>query len=898
MVPVGASFVGRLAEVREISVRAALAAAGQRQIVLIGGEPGIGKSALLARAADRLPGFRVVRADCARDRATALAGLNGAGPAALVLDNLDRVHEQFAARLSALLLAPEPAALLVIACLREPWRPDPAARPQAERLRRQMASAADVSWLTLTELSEEETARLLGQRLLERGPLRQGEAGGLVTDEVVLRWHQYTGGHPALLSALLAALPEDGTAADLTAPADLLGLLDPFVASVLRTVAALPAPSRDLLAALAVTDEPRPLAVVGSVAGVDDPFEALEPLLDAGLARWDPADPVGPAAVSYPVYRDLIYRGLPAARREALHARAAAFALGTRAWSHRIAAGPTAEPALARRLEHEAERYYLAGDHKQAGRLLLWSAAVTPGRSERERPLLLAAHWGLTLRAIEWGPRLPGCLAGWPPAAARSLILALIAEAAGRYELARILLAEADDLAGAEGTAGELRADLDLAKTVVHADLGELEPEYQLAAGLLARGGLPAAHRGWAGYYAADARGRQHGPEAALDWLAEPRPGDGPASQAMRLLARGTWRALGGWLRAAADDLERLPRVADRADAEPLIPLARAYLAYVHYQLGDWKAAEHAVALAASTLRGHAIVRLRVPVHAVAACVAAGAGRLEAAAGLVRDARYWQGAGGPADYELYPALAAATVAQAAGNYQAMLAALRPLAADGRRTWHEAWWRPLQVEALIGTGQLAPARQSLARLTGPEGPLARQQGTVAWLEAWLAAASPGGTGARERFEAATARPLAPDDVPLHRARLEHEYGRYLMTGRTRRAAIGRLRRASELYEELGARPYAERCAADLERCGAQARAGRLPAGAAVSASPALSSRERRIAQLAAQGLTNQEISAQVFVSAKTVEYHLGNVFAKLGISSRRQLPAWLGNEPWP
>ena len=59
---------------------------------------------------------------------------------------------------------------------------------------------------------------------------------------------------------------------------------------------------------------------------------------------------------------------------------------------------------------------------------------------------------------------------------------------------------------------------------------------------------------------------------------------------------------------------------------------------------------------------------------------------------------------------------------------------------------------------------------------------------------------------------------------------------------------------------------------------------------------LSSRERKIASLAAEGLTNQEISAEVFVSAKTVEYHLGNVFAKLGISSRRQLQARLGEEP--
>lgn len=909
-------FVGRRVELREISARAAAAAAGTRQTVMIEGTPWIGKTALLTQALDQLPGYRKLRADCARggtigqllSEASAApplthrpasrgglitvvrAMLEVSGPVVIALDDLHCIDTESAAELSAALSALGTAAVLVIGATRTPWRPEPAEAPEITGLRRHLLTRSQPGRITLGELSVAET-----KQLLER-------FGWAVSERVAESLHRYTGGHPALLSALL----EQGVPAADAAPADMLGLFDPLVMSILRAVSRLPQASRSLLAAMAVSEEPWPLAIVGSVAAVEDPFEALEPLLDSGLVEWFPDDTVAPVSIRYPMYRDVIYRSLPAARRNALHDLAAGFALGTRAWAHRLAAASIPQPGLAAMLEHEAHRYHLAGESERAGTLLMWSVTATSDPGERHRHLLQAARWWLTLRAIDWGPRVEACLSDWPPSAARSMVMGLLAEASGRYARARELLAEADEIARVDGSAVELGADIDLATALVNAAVGDPHAEYRLVTKLLISDGLSAVHRGWAECLAADACGRIGGPDAALTKLAELVPdamiegeggtGEHQGSQSVRLWARGSWRVRGGRLRDGRDDLTRMFRAGDRTAVASVAPMARAYLAYAQYLLGDWRAAERACAQAVAALDGHAVARLRIPVHAVAACVDAAAGRQDSAARHLAAAQRWYADCGPEDYAVFPALAAATSAQARGDYRRMATALAPLAAEPAKSMsYRWWWQPLQVEALIGTGQLGAAQRALDRLIDLVGAHGRQSVTVTWLEAWLAAARRDEMKARTRFDEVTARPQGKDDISLHRARLEHDYGMYLMAGRNRRAAIAQLRHAYEHYRALGAGPFAERCAGDLEACGVHAS---LTAGAEAgrAALPVLSPRERRAAHLAAQGLTNQEIAGELFISAKTVEYHLGNVFAKLGISSRRQLAGRIGPAP--
>ncbi len=89
-------------------------------------------------------------------------------------------------------------------------------------------------------------------------------------------------------------------------------------------------------------------------------------------------------------------------------------------------------------------------------------------------------------------------------------------------------------------------------------------------------------------------------------------------------------------------------------------------------------------------------------------------------------------------------------------------------------------------------------------------------------------------------------------------------------------------ASRRYRDLRATPFADRCSAQLARIGAIGPVVVAPAG------PALSEREHQVALLAGRGLTNREIAAELYLSGKTIEYHLANVFRKFGITGRRQL----------
>ncbi len=99
------------------------------------------------------------------------------------------------------------------------------------------------------------------------------------------------------------------------------------------------------------------------------------------------------------------------------------------------------------------------------------------------------------------------------------------------------------------------------------------------------------------------------------------------------------------------------------------------------------------------------------------------------------------------------------------------------------------------------------------------------------------------------------------------------------------ASEQLRVAHELLARSGAEPFRGRVEVDLEACGIRSGSGE---SGKVRSALALTDREHDVATLVAKGRTNREAAAELYVSEKAVEYHLGNVFAKLGIRSRRQL----------
>ena len=119
--------------------------------------------------------------------------------------------------------------------------------------------------------------------------------------------------------------------------------------------------------------------------------------------------------------------------------------------------------------------------------------------------------------------------------------------------------------------------------------------------------------------------------------------------------------------------------------------------------------------------------------------------------------------------------------------------------------------------------------------------------------------------------------------MHLARAHLLYGEWLRRERRRGEARGQLRTAHDMFSRIGAVGFAARAGQELRATGETARKR-----AAAAANQELTAQEAQIARLARDGLSNPEIGARLFLRPRTVQYHLGNVFAKLGISSRSQL----------
>jgi DNA-binding CsgD family transcriptional regulator len=139
----------------------------------------------------------------------------------------------------------------------------------------------------------------------------------------------------------------------------------------------------------------------------------------------------------------------------------------------------------------------------------------------------------------------------------------------------------------------------------------------------------------------------------------------------------------------------------------------------------------------------------------------------------------------------------------------------------------------------------------------------------------------GAIAEDLYREAIAR-LARCRLALELARAHLLYGEWLRRARRRRDARAQLRRAHEMFTDMRATAFADRAARELQATGETAR--KRTTGTTYDLTP----HEARIARMARDGASNQEIADQLFVSRKTIEYHLHKVFIKLGISTREHL----------
>jgi len=179
-------------------------------------------------------------------------------------------------------------------------------------------------------------------------------------------------------------------------------------------------------------------------------------------------------------------------------------------------------------------------------------------------------------------------------------------------------------------------------------------------------------------------------------------------------------------------------------------------------------------------------------------------------------------------------------------------------------------------------------EEAAVLTSDQLTLARKVGTPITLGAALRAHAAAVRGPAEELLAEAISLLEPTPARYELALALADLGAHLRRAGRRNQARTPLRRALDLAQRSGAAPLAARARRELLAAGAR------PRRTALTGTDALTSTERRVARLAADGLSNRQIAQHLFITQATVETHLRHAFHKLSVTSRADLPGQLGS----
>jgi DNA-binding CsgD family transcriptional regulator len=896
-------FVGRAAELARVAEVVTRMEAGEPWLVAVEGDPGMGKTALARRCLAQASGLRVLSARAGQAEAdldfglvdqlfraaggvvepVVTAGVDGAasssfavgarllevvgeqqvaGAVAILVDDLQWADRRSVEALTFMLRRLSVDPVIAVVVYRGPvGRLDEAAQ-------RLLGSVENRVRIPLGGLGPDEIASLAAA--LTAGPVN-GDA---------VRWlHQGTGGHPLYLRTVLS----EGFHFDRGAPGR-LALPGSLAAAVGDQLRVLPPETRVILDMLSVLNLRLPLAQLGQAAQVDSPSAATELAVVSGLVDWWPDEPTCPVEIRHPLVRDAIYAGITATNRRVLHARAAAVVSESASWAHRVAALDRPDEDLAARLEHLAGQEAAGGRHALAATHLRWASDVSPARADRERRLLTAA---LNRTPVEQArdSALRQAVQESGPSPLRSCVLGTMAFFAGQLREAQLRFSEALAEARHDPDSRPLAALIADRLAATYALAGDGQKVMTFARWALDTGCLDAATAGHARTLAAIGASETAGPHEALAELehldADPARVD--LVDADGLAFRGVFHLMAGDLAQAVRDMTASLKMERRGVT--LITGLRAccYLALAQYLGGAWDDAlltcEQGFSATAIRTRRYELPLL----HLAATCVPAGRG---GAVEAERHARLAEEAAAGMDYgqeRLYAAMARALVCQASGDYLGMADAFAPWCdapVDGRSRRDAVLWRPLLAEGLVASGQLEQAAAVLDQLRAQSSQATYLQPALAWLDGWLAEQQGCPGLAREIYR--RGEDTASTHSPVHSARLLLAHGRLLRLTGNRKDAVERLRRAHDVYTALRAAPFIDRAEAELAAC-------HLPSSP-VKNQPvlALTNRESEVAHLVGKGLSNPEVAAELFISRKAVEYHLGNIYAKCGLTGRQEL----------
>jgi DNA-binding CsgD family transcriptional regulator len=901
----GAALVDRQRERQVLDGLVGDLRSGRGRALVVRGEAGVGKSALLEYAAGAAADLRVARAvGVDSEMELAFAGVHQL--CAPLLDRLERLPapqrdalgiafglrgggapDRFLVALAVLTLLSEAAEDRPLLCLVDDaqWLDRASVQVLGFVARRLLAEAVGLLFA-----ARDPGEQLGGLPDLEVRGLRDEDARGLLRSVVRVRLDEQvrdrivaeTHGNPLAL----LELPRGLSPAQLAGGFGLPGVRTVparIEESYRRRLEALPAGTRVLL-------------LIAAAEPAGDPALVQQAAGRLGIAASAAAETDGLVEIGtrvrfrHPLVRSAVYRSAALADRRAVHLALAEVTdrdldPDRRAW-HLAAAAAGPDEQVAAELERSAGRAQARGGMAAAAAFLQRAVALTAEPGSRAGRALAAAYASLQAGAFDGAMELVATAEAGPlddlQRARIGLLRGQVAFAAGAVgEAPALLLRAARQLEPLDGALAR-RTYLDAWTAAVFAgrfaQAGNLHEVSRAARSTPPSPDPPAPH------------------DLLLDAFAVlVTDGRAAAAPMLRRAARvfaeeeiATEEGLRwGWVATIAThvlwDVELwqsilLRQVQSAREAGLLVHLLR----YVNSQgrvaawRGDFAEAASLVA------EGEAIAEAtgtRFAPHA--AVILAGLRGSEADATrlievVTKDARAAGQGGGIQFYQLVSGI----LYNGLGRYEQALEEARQASEQAPELYNAAWALPELIEAASRTGQTQLAAEALDRLAETTSVAQTDwgRGIHARSRALLSDGEDADASYREAIERLGRTPLRPE---LARAHLL--YGEWLRRERRRADARAQLRTAHDMFAAIGMEAFAERARRELRATGETARKR-----TAVAMTEELTAQEAQIARLARDGLSNPEIAARLFISTRTVQYHLGKVFAKLEISSRLQL----------
>jgi DNA-binding CsgD family transcriptional regulator len=892
--------------------------AGQSRVLVLRGEPGTGRTALLDYLAQRAVGCRVARVvGVEPEMEMAFAGLHQL--CAPFLDRLGHlpdpqrdalrtafsmrggnVPDRFAVGMATLSLLSDLARERPLVCVVDDaqWL-DPASAQALAFVARHLAAApaavifavrqpadghadglglAGLPELQLRGLADTDARRVLDSVLI--GPLDER-----VRDRIIA---EARGVPQALLEPTRGLTPWE-LAGGFGLP-DVMPVPSRIEEDYRGQLALLPAATQLLLLIAAAEPAGDPVLVWRAAGHLGVKPEAADPAAAVGLVEFG-----GQVRFCHPQARAAVYRAAPLRQRRSVH-RALAQTAGSdvsadrRAW-HRAHATPLPDEGIAAELVRSAGRALARGGLAAAAAFAERAAELTPEPACRARRALDAAQAKREAGALDAARRLLAIAQGGP------------LDELGRAR-AQLLRAQ---LAARPGHGGDGRLPLlEAARRLEPLDAGLAREAYREAFGAALTAGRLGLAGGMAQIAAAAKQAAPvprppHAADLLLDGLAA-LVTDGHAV-GVPMLSRAV-RAFRDEAVPAADALRWLPFACQLSRAawdDESWHVLSARLIELARQAGALTALPDAL------LDGTAL-RLATGETALATAMAREAQTVAEATGSPLPpyggmlAAAWRGqeaeatrliAAGPteacqeagADGQRLTAAAWATAVLSNGlsRYDEALTAAEQASEDPNEPGLATWALAELIEAAARTGALERASGALRRLAA-----ATSAAATDWalgIQARSTALLSDDSRAERLYLEAIER-LGRTRIRAELARAHLLYGEWLRRQGRRRDAREQLRTAHQMLDAMGMAGFAGRARQELAATGETARKR------TVEAVTELTAQEAQIARLARNGHSNTEISTQLFISPRTVEWHLGKVFTKLGISSRRELRAAL------